>query len=236
MTLPRIIAIDGPAGSGKSTISSRLAERFGYLFIDTGIFYRTLTYVALQEGTPLDDHEALTQLARDTTIDIVPAPEDVYYDSYVYANHENITAYLRTAQVEAAVSTVSSVRGVREALLHTQRAIASKGDIIMAGRDIGTVVLPDADMKLYLDASLEERAHRRLAQKQHAVDEEDSSLEETIQALARRDKIDSERAVSPLKKAEDAIYILTDGRTINETVTLIIENIMAWERTTETEL
>lgn len=236
MTLPRIIAIDGPAGSGKSTISSRLAEQFGYLFIDTGIFYRAITLVALKAGTPLDDHEALTQLAEDTYIDITPAPKDPHYDSHVFANDHNITSQLRTTQVEAAVSTVSAVRGVRQALLTTQRNVAQKGYIIMAGRDIGTVVLPDADVKLFLDASLEERAHRRLAQKQEATQEEESSLEEIVQALARRDKIDSERAISPLKRADDAIYILTDRRTIDETVGLIIQKIQAWEKTTEVEL
>lgn len=236
MTLPRIIAIDGPAGSGKSTISARLAKRFGYLFIDTGIFYRTLTFIALQEGTPLDDHEALTQLAENTTIDIVPAPDDSHHDSHVFANDQNVTDHLRSAQVEAAVSTVSSVAGVRHALLSTQWNSAQKGNIIMAGRDIGTVVLPDADLKLFLDASLEERARRRLVQHQVGVHEADASLDEIIQALARRDKIDTERAVSPLKRSDDAIYLLTDGRTIDETVDIIIQTIEAWEKTTEAEL
>ena len=227
MSLPNIVAIDGPAGSGKSTISYRLAERYDYLFVDTGIFYRTLTLVALRHGVPLDDQTALTELAEATTIDIIPAPRDPHHKSHVFANELNVTDYIRTSEVEAAVSTVSAIPGVRRALLEKQRSVAKQGMVIMAGRDIGTVVLPNADIKLYVDASLEERTQRRYNQ---CIERgEDVDYEEIKAALARRDKIDSERTVSPLKIPDDAIYILTDGMTIEETVDEIGQHLEMWQ-------
>ncbi len=136
MSLPNIVAIDGPAGSGKSTISYRLAERYDYLFVDTGIFYRTLTLVALRHGVSLDDELALAELAEATTIDIIPAPMDSHHKSHVFANKQNVTDYIRTSEVEAAVSTVSAIPGVRRALLEKQRSVAKKGMVIMAGQRI----------------------------------------------------------------------------------------------------
>lgn len=227
MSLPNIVAIDGPAGSGKSTISYHLAERYDYLFVDTGIFYRTLTLVALRHGVPLDDETSLTELAEATTIDIIPAPRDPHHKSHVFANRQNVTDYIRTSEVEAAVSTVSAVPGVRRALLEKQRSVAKRGMVIMAGRDIGTVVLPNADIKLYVDASLEERTQRRYNQ---CIERgEDVDYEEISAALARRDKIDTERTVSPLKIPDDAIYILTDGMTIEETVDEIGQHLEMWQ-------
>lgn len=227
MALPSIIAIDGPAGSGKSTISYKLAERYGYLFVDTGIFYRTVTLLALHQGLPLDDQAALTALAAETEIDIVPAPDDPQHESHVFANGQNVTGALRTADVEAAVSTVSAVKGVREALLQKQRDVAAQGNIIMAGRDIGTVVLPFADIKLYIDASLEERARRRYQQQLTRGAEADYDAIHT--ALQRRDRIDSERTVSPLRVAPDAIYIDTDNKSIEETVDEIAQRLEKWQ-------
>lgn len=227
MPLPSVIAIDGPAGSGKSTISYRLAEQYHYLFVDTGIFYRTLTLVALRNGVPLDDEEALTELAEATRIEIQPAPHDPHHKSHVFANGVNVTDYIRTTEVEAAVSTVSAVAGVRYALQDQQRLVAEQGNIIMAGRDIGSAVLPDADLKFYIDASLEERARRR--HQQRIERGQDSDIEEIKAALARRDKIDTERAISPLVIPRDAIYINTDDKTIDETVETISQCIAMWE-------
>lgn len=227
MPRPTVIAIDGPAGSGKSTVSFYLAERFGYLFIDTGVFYRVMTLVALRSQIPLDDTSRLTQLVHDTDIEMHPAPDDPDRHYTVWVNGENVTDDLRSDAVNAYVSTVSAIGAVRHALLPKQRLIAQQGNIIMAGRDIGTVVLPDADIKFYVDASLEERARRRYRQKEEKG--EPADMQQIQESLRKRDETDTQREVSPLRQADDALYILTDGKSIEMVVDELAATIDNWQ-------
>lgn len=226
MPRPSVIAIDGPAGSGKSTVSFYLAERFNYLFIDTGVFYRVMTLVALRSHISLDDTTRLGQLVHDTEIEIHPAPDDPDRHYTVWVNGENVTDDLRSDEVNAHVSTVSAIASVRHELLPKQRAIATQGHVIMAGRDIGTVVLPDADIKFYVDASLEERARRRYRQKEEKG--ETADMQQIQESLRKRDEIDTQREVSPLRQADDALYILTDGKSIEAVVDEIAAAIDNW--------
>jgi cytidylate kinase len=227
LTRPGIIAIDGPAGSGKSTVSYKLAERYGYVFIDTGVFYRTMTLVGLRAGVPFTNAEALAALARNTRIQIVPTPHNPIYQYRVIAEGEDVTGQIRTPEIEANVSRLSAIGSVRQALVEQQRQAASQGNIIMAGRDIGTVVLPHADVKFYIDASLAERANRRYLQQQQ--DGHIMGLAAIEEALRQRDKEDSEREVSPLRRADDAIYIFTDNKSIDQVVDELTERLEAWE-------
>lgn len=227
MSLPSIIAVDGPAGSGKSTISHQLAERYGYLFIDTGIFYRTMTLVALRANIPFSDAEALTNLTHQTRIDIYPKNGDSAHPYTVLVASEDVTDQIRSPQVEAWVSTLSAIGSVRAALVEQQRRIASQGKIIMAGRDIGTVVLPNADVKFYIDASIQERARRRYHER--ISKNQTANLKEIEAAMIERDRIDSQREVSPLRQAEDAIYISTDNKTIEQVLDEIGEKLEIWQ-------
>lgn len=223
MTQPKVIAIDGPAGSGKSTISFHLADKLGYLFVDTGVFYRAITLMALQQEITLDDHEALGTMTHNARIDIRPTPDDPARQYTVWIQEQDVTSQLRTEQVDRNVSTVAAVPQVRRELMHVQRYAAEQGNIIMAGRDIGTTVLPDADLKLYIDASIEERARRRHRQKMESGESVDiNEIEET---LRKRDDEDMNRELSPLTQAEDAVYILTDNMTIEAVVDRILQEI-----------
>ncbi len=212
-----VIAIDGPAGVGKSTIGSMLAQRLGYLYLDTGVLYRTVSYAALKQGVAVGDAEALQDLAHSLKIEIrLPSPVEAADERQytVLLDGEDITWGLRTPQVEAVVSEVSAIPGVRAELREYQRAIAAPGRIVVMGRDIGTVVLPDADLKIYLDAPLAERARRR---HQERVERgEHPSLQQVVQEVAHRDDIDSHRATSPLHPADDAVIVQTGGREISE--------------------
>lgn len=208
---PSIIAIDGPAASGKSTIGLRLANALGHLFFDTGLMYRAVTWLALDHDINLSDEAAITILAEKTQIDVQPAskPDGRACDVLVAGN--DITWEARLPEVEANVSVVSAYRGVREALSGQQRRIGKRGRIVMVGRDIGTVVLPDADLKIYLDASAEERAKRRydeIIARGGSADYGD-----ILAKVIERDRIDSTRDVAPLKVAEDAVVIHTDKLT-----------------------
>ena len=222
MNRPITIAIDGPAGSGKSSVSQRLAERFHYLFVDTGSFYRAITYILLQARVDLNDLEMVENIVRRVRLEI---QEGEAASCRIISNGEDITDQLRSKQVEDHVSAVSSMPLIRTLLLPLQQEVAKQGNIIMAGRDIGTVVLPDANLKIYIDASLEERARRRYDQL-HASGKA-VALDAIAEGIAQRDKADSERSVAPLRQAENAIYIDTDSHSLDEVVEQIsrlIEN------------
>lgn len=208
-TPPRYVAIDGPVASGKSAVGSLVAQRLGYRFVDTGMMYRAVTWLALERGTDRDDEAVLTSLADGVDLQIDG-------DRVVVAGVD-VTDRLRSARVGEAVSLVSRVPGVRKAMVARQRKLATEGSIVMAGRDIGTVVLPDAPLKVYLDASPEERVRRRHAELGSA------SAEQVREELALRDAIDREREASPLRPARDAVIIDTDHLSLEQVVDRILE-------------
>lgn len=216
MNRPNTIAIDGPAASGKSTAGEMLALRLGYLFFDTGILYRAVTLAALQQLHAVGDEQRVDRLAEEVQIDVrKPSLEDGRKVD-VYLDGVDVTWDIRTPTVEADVSQVSAYPGVRLAMIDQQRRIGRRGQVVMIGRDIGTVVLPDADLKVYLDASAEERARRRYAENiKRGID---TPYEEILRSIRNRDTIDSTRAVAPLKPADDAVIVNTDGMTIDEVV------------------
>jgi len=216
--VPRAIAIDGPVASGKSAVGSRVARELGYRFVDTGGMYRAVTVAALDRGIDLHDEEALGRLAESISLQVEPqaaGPDRVLVDGV------DLTELLRTAEVGEAVSLVSRVPRVRDAMVRLQRELAAAGEIVMAGRDIGTVVLPDAPLKVYLDASPEERIRRRHDELLAAG--EDASYDDVREELALRDDIDSRRPASPLRPAEDAVHIDTDHLSLDEVVARILE-------------
>ncbi|MCX6057316.1 MAG: (d)CMP kinase [Chloroflexi bacterium] len=205
---PSIIALDGPAASGKSTLGLRLAESLGYLFFDTGIMYRAITWIALQRQLDLRDESTVTELAQTAQIDIRPPSKKDGRACDVVIAEKDVTWEMRDGNVDANVSVVSAYVGVRQALSEQQRRIGLRGRVVMVGRDIGTVVLPEADIKIYLDASAEERAKRRYDEL--IARGERSDYDEILRKVIERDHIDSTRAVAPLRPADDAIIIDSD--------------------------
>lgn len=241
---PAIIAIDGPAASGKSTVGFDLAETVGYLFFDTGVMYRAVTHAALENQVDVNDAETTGALAEALEIDILPSKPDANAGedgrieqngphSTVLVDGEDITSRLRTPDVDRNVSAVSAHRRVREALSEHQRRIglrygrgdAEKPGVVMVGRDIGTVVMPDARLKIYMDASAEERARRRYNEIRGTGKEAD--LDEVRRDIVRRDEQDSQRALSPLQAAPDAVIIdtshLAPEQVLNRILTLVVE-------------
>jgi len=209
MGIARIIAIDGPAASGKSTLGHKLAQVLGYLYFDTGVMYRAITWLALTRGIEISDEPAITRLAENTKIDVRPPSiqDGRAYD--VIVDEQDITWDIRRPEVDGNVSPVSVYAGVRKALSAQQRQIGLRGNVVMVGRDIGTVVLPEADLKIYLDASADERARRRfreLCQRGESAD-----YDAILQVILTRDRIDSNREVSPLRPAADAYLLSSDG-------------------------
>jgi cytidylate kinase len=223
--LPKVIAMDGPAASGKSTVAEKLAQALNYLFFDTGVMYRAATYAAWQRLGQVTDEAAVTKLAETIQIDVRQATiqDGRMYD--VLLDGEDVTWQIRQKDVERLVSPVSAYAGVRKALTEQQRRIALRGQVVMVGRDIGTVVCPEAELKVYLDASVEERARRRYQEKINRG--ETASLEEIEQDLRRRDQIDSNRAVAPLRIADDAVVIDSDHLSIEEVYQKILGLIQA---------
>lgn len=220
MSKPLTIAIDGPVASGKSTLAKTLAELLGFLYFDTGAMYRAVTLAALCQKVALDDEVALEKLAREIEIDIRPPTQNDgrLYD--VLIDGEDCTWAIRKPEVVANVSQVSAFPGVRRVLTEQQRRIGQRGGVVMAGRDIGTVVLPDADLKIYLDATEEERAQRRHLELQ--AQGQSLSYEEVLASLQQRDKIDAGRAVAPLRPASDAVILRSDGLQAEDVVVKVL--------------
>ena len=203
-----MIAIDGPAASGKSTLGFRLAETLHYLYFDTGLMYRAVTWLALKRGLDLHNEVAVTEIALHVPIEVSPASLEDGRPCDVVVDGHDITWKISTPEIDSNVSLISSYSGVRQALTLQQRRIGMRGRVVMVGRDVGTVVLPEADLKIYLDASPEQRARRRYLE---AAKRGDSSTYEDILAKAiERDRVDSTRAIAPLKPAPDAIIIDSD--------------------------
>jgi cytidylate kinase len=213
-TPPSIIAIDGPAASGKSTLGRRLADSLGYLFFDTGVMYRAVTWIALQRGLNLGDEAAVTDLAEKIQIDVAPASKDDGRVCDVIVEGKDITWETRRPEVDANVSVVSAYRGVRSAMSKQQRRIGQRGRVVMVGRDIGTVVLPEADLKIYLDASAQQRAGRRSNEIKARGGEAD--YDDILANMIERDRIDSTRDVAPLRAANDAMVIDSDSMSADE--------------------
>ena len=211
---PSTIAIDGPAASGKSTIGYHLSRHLAYLYLDTGVLYRAVTWAALDRQIPIADEPAITRLAENLYIDVTPPTEADGRQYTVRVEGRDVTWDIRAPEVDAAVSPVSAYPGVRDALTRRMREIAALGRVVMVGRDIGTVVIPDADMKLYVIASAEERAHRRQLEMQ--TKGERQAYDDVLASLQRRDKIDSNRKAAPLKAAPDAIIFDNTELTIEE--------------------
>ncbi len=215
-----VVAIDGPAGSGKSTSAKLVARKLGYLYIDTGAMYRTLTYLAMQRNV-LKDTEEIIKLANDTDITLE------FRDgvTHVFANGIEVTDKIRSKDVNYNVSDISKIEKVRKALVKKQQEIGEKknGGVVMEGRDIGTVVFPNADVKIFLTASIEQRTERR--KKEYEMQGTAVTLEEIKNNLVKRDQLDSTREASPLQKADDAVEVDTSKASIDDQVNIILEQI-----------
>jgi cytidylate kinase len=210
---PQLIAIDGPVAVGKSSVGSLLAKRLGYVFFDTGMIYRAFTWKVLKSGMPPEDKEKLCGLATTTEFDFVPSKQGTLS---VFIDGEDVSSKLLRPEIEGLVALIAKVAGVREVMVLQQRKLAQRGKVIMAGRDIGTVVLPWAELKIFLTASTEERAKRRHGELLKRG--ENSSLETVLADLKRRDEMDINRTISPLKPAEGAVIINTENLSLVQVV------------------
>jgi cytidylate kinase len=212
---PQLIAIDGPVAVGKSSVGLRLAKRLGYIFFDTGMIYRAFTWKVLKSGISPDDKDKqkLCELATRTEFDFIPSKEGTLL---VVVDGEDVSSKLLRPEIEALVALIAKVAEVRQVMVSQQRKLAQRGKVIMAGRDIGTVVLPWAELKVFLTASTEERAERR--HKELLRRGENSSLEIVLADLKKRDAMDINRAISPLKPAEDALIINTENLSLEQVV------------------
>lgn len=215
-----VVALDGPASSGKSSVGAAVAATLGLRFLDTGLIYRAMTAMALREGVALDDAGALVPLAARVYL----GDDGTGQLTRVLLDGRDATDWMRSDAVDGAVSAVARVPEVRTALLARQRALAADGGIVVVGRDIGTVVLPDADLKVFLDASVEARAGRRIAER--GLDPEGHEAEVVRERLRTRDDQDRNRAVAPLRAADDAVHVANDG-TFEEAVDSVVTAIVA---------
>lgn len=216
-----IIAIDGPAGAGKSTVSRRVASQLGFIYLDTGAMYRAITWLVLISGIAVDDEQAIADLIPYATVELLPS-NDLNIPVTVKINQQDITREIRTSEVTANVSKIASQKAVRDQLVTLQQQYGKQGGIVAEGRDIGTNVFPDAELKIFLTASVTARAKRR---SQDLIQQEESviNLVKLEQEIAHRDYLDSTREISPLKKAEDAIEVVTDNLTIEQVTEKIIK-------------
>jgi len=214
------IAIDGPAGAGKSTVGAAVAAELRYLYFDTGVMYRAVTREAIDRRVAITDEEAVTRLAQELVIQVLAPSENDGRQYTFLADGRDITWGIREPEVTLGVSPVSAYPGVREALTVQQRRIGAPGSVVMVGRDIGTVVLPQALIKIYLDATPEERAQRRLCQ--DAERGKKSDFSQVLTDIRRRDRIDSTREAAPLRAADDAIIVDSTDMTVDEVVGTII--------------
>ncbi len=213
-----IVAIDGPAGAGKSTVASEVARRLGFTRIETGALYRAVALLAQRRGVALDDEPALARLAEAIDVRFEPQADGT---NRVLLAGEDVTEALRAPQVSEAASRVAALPAVRAALLDLQRRLGEGGGVVLEGRDIGTVVFPDAEVKIFLTASAEERAARRLAELRARGIAADPK--QVLEAIERRDAQDAGRAVAPLVAAEDAVVVDSTGRTVDEVARRIVE-------------
>ena len=225
MPLPRIIAIDGPAASGKSTIAEVMARELGYLYFDTGVMYRAVTLAAISRLHSVENEALVSDLAHAVEIDVRASSVADGRKCDVLVDGQDVTWDIRKPEVEANVSQVSAYPEVRKAMTLQQRKIGQRGNVVMVGRDIGTVVLPEAELKIFLDASVEERARRRY--EENAQRESPMNYEDILAAMRRRDKIDLTRAIAPLKAADDAVWVETDGLTIEQVLLKVLGLVYA---------
>jgi cytidylate kinase len=210
------IAIDGPAGAGKSTVARLTAQQLGYTYIDTGAMYRAVTYAALNEQVPMDQEEAISKLVKKLSFRFIQHE----LGQFVVLNDIDITEQIRHPNVTANVSVIASYRSVRDELMHWQLRMAEQGNVVMDGRDIGTEVLPNAEVKIFLTASIQERALRRYRELETKGYKPD--LAELQEDIAKRDQHDSEREIAPLRRAADAIMLDSTGMTIEQVVSRIV--------------
>lgn len=212
-----IVAIDGPAGAGKSTVARGVADRLGYLYIDTGAMYRAIALCVLRAGVSISDHNAVVALALKTDVSLGMIDGELH----VFANGEDVSQDIRTTEATRASSPVSAIPGVRKRLLELQRKMGAEGGIVMEGRDIGTVVFPDAEVKIFLTASADERARRRVEQMREMGVEAD--VEKTASEMRERDLRDSSRATAPLAQAPDAVLVDTDRMSVEQVIGAIVD-------------
>ncbi len=214
-----VVAIDGPAGAGKSTIARRLAQRLGFTYIDTGAMYRAVALWALRQGVRFDDLHRMEQLAMAAAIELAPGR--------IHLNGEDVSEAIRTPEVSSGASQIAVIPGVRRAMVGKQREIGERSSVVMEGRDIGTVVFPDSDLKIYLTADPVERARRRSDQVKAsgAVDAVPVAESVVVAELARRDRFDSSRATSPLQIAEDAIVVDSTKMSVDEVVEEVLSHL-----------
>lgn len=217
------VALDGPGSSGKSSVGAAAAQRLDYRFLDTGVLYRAITLLSVLRDVPPTDEAALAAVVPELEL----AADERGAMRRVLIDGEDVTGQLHVPVVDRLVSAVSAQPGVRAALLQTQRDLAASGRIILAGRDIGTVVLPDADLKIYLDVSVEERARRRAAERGLAPDSDEAEI--ILADLRRRDHLDSSREVAPMRIPHDAVIVRSDGRHFEDTVARVVDIIRRHE-------